>query len=289
MQFRGVNICHIETNNHGRIFAEFIELLKQTLAEIGIDTLTSKNQLSGDRLNILVGHTAFLPDDFYQALSSSGVKYIVFQMEALDESEGFAPKKQSYVEFLKTGIQIWDYSPTNRPFLERRDCSSIHHIPIGFSNSLKRINHAAKKDIDVLFYGAQNQRRAKILESLGSKGIRVANLFGGYENERDQAIARAKITINIHQFETSHLEEIRIAYLLNNQCFVISEKSDRDPFGGGVVFANYNDLAERCVQYLQPGMEEERESIAAAGFENLKSVPMRERIQASLCMLPFGS
>src|SRR5262249_8533318 len=154
--------------------------------------------------------------------------------EALDDSTGFAPQNPAYLDFLVRAPRIWDYSPTNLPFLAWLGCQDVRHIPMGYAPRLERIAPATQRDIDVLVYGRLNPRRKQVLEGLHARGLRVKGQAGCFGAVRDREIARAKIMLNVHQFDTHHLEEIRIAYLLNNRCFVVSETSDRNPYGGGL-------------------------------------------------------
>jgi hypothetical protein len=145
MPIPGVNITHFVVNEHGPIFAELIELLADALGQLGHRVKVTTNSLIAGRLNILVGHTAFLSPRDYADIQSYGVPYVIFQVEALDDAVGFAPRYPDYIEFLTTARQIWDYSPTNFPFLVRRACRAIRHIPVGYAARLERIVLAAER------------------------------------------------------------------------------------------------------------------------------------------------
>jgi hypothetical protein len=280
----GVNIARVVGHEHGSIFAELVELLADALRQLGTSVHFTTNSLDADRLNVLIGATVFLPQEVFTEIRNSGARYIVFQTEALDERHGFAPHCPHYLDFLPTASQVWDYAASNLAFLEGLGCASIQHIPLGYAEPLERIRHATNKDIDVLFYGATTPRRLQVLEQLARRGWRTEVLFGVYGEERDRAIARAKILLNIHQFETLHLEQIRIAYLLNNRCCVVSECADIDPYDGGVVFCDHDKLVERCESLLAPGMERERERIAQTGYTTLKEIRTADSIHAALAM-----
>jgi hypothetical protein len=282
MSIPAVNITHIVINDHGPIFAELIDLLVDALGRLGHQVGVTTNRLLADRLNILIGHTAFLQPRDYAVIESSGAPYIVFQVEALDEAVGVAPQYPAYIEFLTTARQIWDYSPTNFPFLARRACQAVRHVPLGYAARLERVAPAAENDIDVLFCGVISPRRQHVLAALHERGVRVRALFGAYGSARDREIARAKVVLNVHQFDTPHLEEVRLAYLLNNRCFVVSETSDRDPYGGGVVFSDYAGLVDCCGSFLGPGMGPERDRIAQAGYVALKRTPTVESIRSAV-------
>ena len=88
----------------------------------------------------------------------------------------------------------------------------------------------------VAAFGSMRPRRQRLLAELQSRGLACRGLFRCYGRDRDVLIGRARIVLNMHQFKTSQLEQVRISYLLNNRCFVISETADCDPYGGGVIY-----------------------------------------------------
>lgn len=282
MSPQGVNILHITTNDHGAIFDDLIELLTDTLEQIGHAVQRTTTHFDRSRLNLLVGHTAFLKKEAFDSIRQSGAKYLIFQMETLDERSGAAGPSPAYMEVLAHANQVWDYSRKNLEYLATHGCRDTQYIPIGYSPRLERITHAQNKDIDVLFYGTGNARRLQILDALRARGVRVEAVFRAYGQPRDQAIARSKIVLNLHKFDHSELEQVRISYLLNNRCFVISEPAPGNPWGDGVVFSDYDKLVDCCVNYLRPEMAARRSQIAETGYANLKSLPMAAGMRSAL-------
>ena len=285
MPIKNVNISHAVINEHGPIFNELIELIIECLRSGGVQTSYTTNQLVPDRLNVIVGPTIFLSPEVLTKIRSLAHSYIVFQLEALNSEHGFFLNNPSYLEFLRGGKQVWDYSQQNTRYLAQHGVSNARYIPIGYSPRLERIINPSEHDIDVLFYGSFSPRRNSILEELRHRGFKVVALFGKYGMIRDTHIARTKINLNVHQFQTTHTEQLRLAYLLNNKRFVISETSDDNPYGDGVVFCDYNDIVARCTYYLRPGMEKTRMKIAKLGYERLKHIPMARSIIKALAEL----
>jgi hypothetical protein len=282
MSLPRVNIAHMVINEHAPIFADLIELLTAALQELSLEVLYTRHGLVKGRLNVLIGHTVFLTPAAFGAIQNSKCSYVVFQTEALDRAQGLVPLCPAYLDFLRSAAQIWDYSECNIRFLAGLGHAGAWHVPVGYSGRLERVVRAEVKDIDVLFYGQPTPRRLHVLQELEGRGFQVRALFGVYGSPRDELIGRSRIVLNMHQFDTSQLEQVRIAYLLNNRCFVVSEAADCNPYGDGVVFAPYADLAECCAAFLRPGREAERERIAAVGYANLMATPMRERLEAAL-------
>jgi hypothetical protein len=280
-----LNILRVAVDGHSRIFDDLAGLLSDHFNRLGLPAASSVNQVRPDHLNIVVGQTLLLGKSELEFISKSGHPFIVYQAEALGNDDGFLGRVPDYLSFLFAANQVWDYSETNLSFLAGCGLRRGHYVPLGYSSRLQRIV-PAEKDIDVLFFGANSPRRNAVLQSLTRTGIGVKFLFNVYGAERDQAIGRAKIVLNIHQFaELRQLEQVRISYLLNNRCFVLSETADCNPYGNGIVFCEYDDLAERCRAFLQAGMESERELAAERGLAGLREVPMLESIRKALAGL----
>jgi hypothetical protein len=286
--FTGVNIAHMVINAHAPIFADLIELLTSSFQELGLSVRYSQNSLNRDRLNVVLGHTVAFRPEWLAAIRNNGSAYVVFQTEALDADRGLVPLYPAYLNFLRAAPHVWDYSEANIRFLTGLGHAGVRHVPIGYARSLERIAPAAVQDIDVLFYGQPTERRLRVLEEVRGRGLRVEALWGVYGPPRDQAIGRSKIVLNLHQFETSQLEQVRIGFLLNNRCFVVSEVADSNPYGDGVVFRPREQLADCCAAFLRPGREAERERIARTGHANLQAIPIVDKLRSALAEFAFA-
>jgi hypothetical protein len=246
MPIEQVNIALAVKDEHGPIFYELIELMIECLRSGGIQASCTTKTVMGDRLNVFLGATIFLPPEILTNLHKLPYGYVAFQLEALDSAHGYSTNRPHYFEFLKGAKQVWDYSQQNTRYLAGLGFNNVRYIPVGYSPRLSRIADAGQLDIDVLFYVSMSPRRRQVLEELRLRGFRTEVLFGKYGSSRDAYIARAKIQLNIYQFDTPQLEQLRLAYLLNNKRFVISETSKDNPYGDGVVFCDYKDIVARC-------------------------------------------
>jgi hypothetical protein len=139
-------------------------------------------------------------------------------------------------------------------------------LPVGYVPELTRVAPRLE-DVDVLFYGTVTDRRQTILDAITARGLAVVALGGAYGSARDTQIARAKVVLNVHgKEENSVFESVRVAYLLANKKAVVSERGDgHEDFQGAVAFADYAELADRCVDLVRD--EEARADLAARGFE----------------------
>ena len=285
MPIKSVNITRIVINEHAAMFEEVVELVADCLLRMEIEVTYTTNHLISDRLNIIIGSTMFLPPDYLTAIRTLPSGYIILQLEVLNSEQGYASNCPGYIDLLRDAKQIWDYSLQNIQYLNHLGLNNVPYIPLGYSPRLDRIIDAGAHDIDVLFYGSTSPRRSKVMEALNLYGFRTLSLLGKYGPDRDAYIARAKLVLNVHYFETTQLEQVRLSYLLNNKRFVVSETSDSNPYGDGVVFCDYSDIVERCAYYLGLGMDAERLRIAELGYQCLRKIPMARSISKALAEL----
>lgn len=275
-----VKLVQIVTRpEHKMIFSEIMETLQAGFAELNVPIERLENELDRQALNILIGSTMFLPNDFVCYARSHN--YLVYQVEALSWKAGFLPKYGHYIQLLQQACAVWDYSITHLKFLAEQGINHVCHLPSCYHPLLSNFPDAAPQDIDVIVCGAITPRRQAIIEALRAEGVVVETPFGVYGDERNRLIARAKINLNIHQDDGWHtLEEFRLGLLLANRCFIISETADHNPYSDGVVFCDYQDLVKTCLHYL--ALPEERRRIANRGYEHFSQQLLLPRLTAVL-------
>ncbi len=178
---------------------------------------------------------------------------------------------------LMRGHPCWDYSGQNIARLQALGLNHVRHCPIGYAPPLTRIAAAAEPDIDVLFYGSMNPRRAEVLKALIDAGLKVHAVFGAYGEARDRLIARSRIVLNLHFYEAAVFEIVRVSYLLANRVCVVSETGgDRQleaPFSQAVAFADHDGLVARCRALIADAAA--RDAIARQGFETFRAMPQQ--------------
>lgn len=256
---------------HAEALRDVCRLLHHALDSLGYPTTFQTNCLVGDAINIVVGYH-LAPN----AAIFGNARVIFYQLEQLSERDGwFTPQR---LEVLRRAEQIWDYSPENAGFLAARGLNNLRLLPLGFHEKLMSIAPAAK-DIDVLFYGSLNPRRRQVLEQLDQR-CRLASVFGVYGQQRDELIARSRIVLNLHYYAAQILEQVRITYLLNNGCFVVSEDSAINPLEGMIVTAPHEQLVETCLRYLAD--EPRRRAFAAQALQWFRQRPMTDYLRAIL-------
>lgn len=153
-------------------------------------------------------------------------KYIVYNFEQ------FTTKKEwpsTYIDFLKNALYVIDYSINNMFKFEEMKINTYYlpYMPFGLHRHPKLDD--IEKDIDVLFIGNMNRRRSRWLNSIQNKKYNVKFVNKTFMDESLDYFARSKIVVNIHYYDGDTILEVsRIIPALENNCIVISEKSNDD-------------------------------------------------------------
>jgi len=163
---------------------------------------------------------------------------------------------------------VWDYSKQN---VERWAAKGIKAtlVPIGYHPILSRIEPATVQDIDVLFYGSLNQRRADVLNALEAAGVKVKHAFGLYGAARDSLIARSKLVLNLHFYTAQVFEIVRCSYLFANRIPVVSEGPAAPGYEHAATWASYDMLVDACKTLLRD--DTAREAQAQRGYEAIRA------------------
>ena len=198
-----------------------------------------------DNTVFILGSYCFNTYSFFKDLYK-GKKIIIYQMEQLfNGPDEHWVNIQGIVGNLSkvdrsTGDEIWDMCLINKAFLGEFGISVDKVAPFKFCKSLEELDLSVEPEIDVLFYGNLNKRRAKILSDLSYhfyfKNVSICWLTGLGLDVQKKYIEKSKIILNLHHTETfNRQEQTRIFYLLINKKCVISEFSTKNYFGEAVV------------------------------------------------------
>ena len=261
---------------HSEAFREVAESIHFALISLGHDSVVTTEGALPGRQHIVLG--ANLLPHFPIPIDRQAILYNLEQAQA--GSPWFQPE---YFDVLRRHA-VWDYSAHNALALGSLGVEVDSIVPIGYVEQLTRITHAPSPDIDVLFIGSMNPRRTRVLEEMEASGLSVHAAFGVYGSARDALIGRAKVVLNVHYYEAKVLEMVRISYLLANHCVVLSEPGS-DPledaaFSEGIVFAEYDRLAERACELVQA--PDECALVSKRGFELFSARPASEYLRSVL-------
>lgn len=280
------NIYLVAINDFFPIFDEIICCMQNSLIELGHACTVSKNEFVPGAINLFIGSTVVACK--YQNLNElvKALPYAVYQLEQLGDHDGHLGKFPEYLTFLRNASLIFEYSPANFEYLKRNGYTNVYYLPPGYHRKVATCPPIQNQDIDVLFFGAVYERRVRIMEALRTSGVNTLYLHKGFGQSRNRCIQRAKIILNVHAFDYLNvLETFRLSFVLSNRGFVISENSDHNPYGDGVVYAPYENLVAECLRYLQEPRHT-RAAVAQKGQDNIKSMRCNELLKQ--CLVAMG-
>lgn len=229
---------------HSEAFAELADTLRYGLEALGMTVERVENQFSPTAVNLVLGWH-LLREAQEQELPP---QCILYNLEQMDDRNR---ELRDRLIRLSSQCEIWDYSRRNIELLHAAGFpASIQLVPIGSMPGLSRIESALDQDIDVLFYGSINGRRNRAIEALRGAGLRVHVAFGVYGKDRDALISRSKVVLNLHYYETSIFEMVRVSYLWSNRKAVVAERHQATEVEAGLEgaarFVPYGQLVAAC-------------------------------------------
>jgi hypothetical protein len=264
-------MAHIPGFAHTAVLADVARLLQASLNSLGHSCQISVNQHQADATNILIGYHTQQPRPELRRM-----QLIIYQLEQLSADERF---RQEWLDVLGMARVVWDFSARNIRFLQEQGLTNVRYLPLGYHPALATIPKAAAQDVDILHYGSMNARRRNIMMELQPQ-CRLAHLFGVYGEQRDAAIARSKIVLNLRQHDRSLFQQVRVSYLLNNERFVLSEPAEDNPYEAFTPMAPYEQLVQTCLNYLKDdGL---REATAKKAAEQFRAMRMEDLLRAAL-------
>ncbi len=253
-------------------FRECMMFCFHGLKSLGYETTWIEGKLEPDAINVVFG--SYVSD--WKTLSAQASHIILYNWEQVSPDVPWF--HLSYFHQLMNA-QVWDYNQKNITALQAAGIENIELIPIGYCPELSEISNqnvssepAVVQDIDVLFYGTMSPRRKLALDAIRARGLNVVSSESGsmMGEHRSAMIARAKVVLNIHFYETVGIFEIaRVSYLLANHKAVVSELSpqtDIEPdIKDAIVSGSIDELPELCWQIVHD--DARRAALEQTGFE----------------------
>ncbi|MBF0261030.1 MAG: hypothetical protein HQL97_04195 [Magnetococcales bacterium] len=262
--------------DHAEALREVAETLHFGLLALGHRSTMAINDFDPGARNILVGGN-LMPVAWIERVPPGTILYNLEQWQSSWIGNEALPA-------LMARCETWDYDAHNLARLHEAGLVGLsRHVPIGYVPELTRIPHDTET-IDVLFYGSLNERRRRILVALEEAGLAVQLLFGLYGQARDAVIARSRIILNIHYYDTKIFEIARISYLLANAKAVVTEKDPEtriDPaLNDAMAAVPYDQLVATCIALIRD--EPRRQAMARTGFERFSARLERDILREAL-------
>ena len=277
------NLVRIVPDNghyvHAQVFHEIEAAFFFTLKRMGFDVSNTTNDFLPDTKNIVFGMHHCPVDVVRHDIPKNTIVYSLEQMQDTPECLRWCRKYQ--------GLEIWDYSALNKETLELAGVENIKVVPIGYVPEISYVDREPpeKRDIDILAYMSPGPRRLKIMDQFkNNPNINFVNLQSTYGEERDSYMARAKLIINIHNYDNKIFEMVRISHALQQGIPILAERAPDTDFPDymedTVNLSTYNRFADTTYKLLKK--PEELEASAVRALEKFKQSPMTTFLEEAL-------
>ena len=205
-------------------FLDQARFFRYNFRRLGAEVTIGKNRLRHDAVNYIFGaHLGF------DAALRERHTCVFVNLEQL--GAGGKPVATAYLELLATSAVV-DYEASNVAAYSAQPAQPGRPVPIvSFAHAPYLAQPAGlaleRRPIDILFFGAVNERRRQMIAQIEAAGRTVAVprglIFGP---ERDGLIAQAKVVFNCHFYETARFEQARVFHCLSMGTPVVSERAE---------------------------------------------------------------
>ena len=268
-----INVCLIKPKNYIHYLAlhELAELIHFSVLELGLKSQITFNYCDNNpsTKNIVLG-AHLLNDNLIEDIPENTIIFNTEQIESITENW-----KKKILNLARKNIIFWDYSQYNLDYLSKTINIKGKLFQIGYQKELNRINHNIDKNIDVLFYGSINARREHIINKLKDRKINVKTLFGVYGKERDDLIAKSKLILNMHMYDSKIFEIVRVFYLLSNSIPVLTEVGSDTKFNNDfldlICKSTYENIEKNIIYLLEN--DKKRIELGENGLNAIKKFP----------------
>jgi hypothetical protein len=263
------------------VFIEFAESIKYSLTEMGFDRVVIIDSAKWTppyrhySLNIVI--RAFRPFD-YTTLNGHR---ILFQTEECwnDRESG------SYRFKLSHGYdRILEMYDENVKLL---GTERVVYCPVGYSPAWERDLPEVEEDIDIYFHGSLTPRRLNFITELRKEGYNIVGVSDHYGKQRDEMIARSKITMNIKAHDMWSYGPMHCLPAQANKQFLMAEKANggHGPFVPNKHFIEYNgleDCKKKVKEWLDKGKDKRTEFAVSAYDDMVKTCDFTEILKSAL-------
>ncbi len=250
-----VSICVISSagDPFSLCFLDVARYFRYHLSKAGLDVRNgiSKNRLYNGYVNIVFGAHMASGIDMFRNYAC-----VFVNLEQL----GSTGKKvsTSYLDLLSKCYRI-DYDPSNSNALDIADQSKSCIATLGYAEYLAKQSTAMPledRPIDILFYGAINEKRKAILQSIANAGVKITIINGLFGPERDDIVAQSKLVLNVSFYDKGTFEQVRIFQCLSLGTPVLSlldQNTTNIPkaYQDSVFYASPDELVSFTTNYFK--------------------------------------
>ncbi len=276
-----VAIAQYGTNPNVQCFLEIARATAYSLRQLGHEVAggtVAEAYRQGGRL-IIFGSNNLIDDKNAPLLAPDTIIYNAEQLAAVADPAYFI---QNFVQYRE--LKVWEYAESNAMVAREKLGMQSVMCPVGYAPMMSNIE-PVDEDIDVLFYGSIAGPRREILDALDDAGLNVVRLFNVWGEERDAAIARAKVVVNLHFYPNGVFEIFRVSHLLANRKCVVTEAGGCDDglesfASRACAYVPRASIVEECRRLV--GDRRARADIAERGFEEFRRTSMVDNVRVAL-------
>lgn len=179
---------------------------------------------------------------------------------------------------------VWDYSRANIDWLKSNGVGRAVLCAIGYVPEMEKIP-SVEPDVDVLWYGALNDRRQEVLYDLERAGLYVHRLDGVYGEQRDHWVARARVILNWHFEDKAIFEIVRCSHLFANRKAVVTEAGGLDPdlealAHSAAVAVERDGVADACLRLCRDSTA--RKAIESCGYSQFTRIDFAKSVRDAI-------
>ena len=163
-------------------------------------------------------------------------------------------------------VTVWDYSHKNIKALQCYN-KPIFFVPFTYHPLLETFykdnsdnTNKLERNIDFFLFGANNNRRQKIIDELINLGYHT--VIDKFKDIKDlfNTINKTKIIIIIHHYHFDLcIDFYRLSWLLSNKIFLIHEMPSDDQYDDSfnkIIYSKYDTFVNTCIKYINKSQEE---------------------------------
>lgn len=207
-----------------KVYDKICFALSYELKQLGFENKIVRNMNNIERpedLYILFGFHVIAKNP-KEIARLRGKKLIIYNTEQM-----ISGKWDYMIQPIKlSGAHIIEYSSRNVEYFIKHGLTKIYWIPLGYSSSFeyfKGVDLHKRHPKTLCFMGSMNDYRRKQVSRIS--GLVRLEQKVGFLSEYKKVISEYGTHINIHYYNPSILEFVRIIPLICNKCTVITERS----------------------------------------------------------------
>jgi len=249
------------------VFTEAAICLRDAIRTTGFRSEHLVNQINPHSWSIVLGGRPQFEDELEHL---DPRRCAIFNFEQLGSGSMLADA--GYLSWLGKWLVV-DYHGHNVQLLKKVNGPTQRAFELPVVPSLRlatSVDH--DRQVDVLFYGTVNERRARVLGELERLGMRTEVVAGAYGPELSPAMLRARLVLHVHFYEMGLFPVARVLQPAACGVPVVCETSVFSPSNdwsrSGVVFCDYAALARTCRELLSDPQELQRHAERVQEFSS---------------------